>query len=283
MNIVQWTFDKITSGLNKEVEAKPHHIPLTDFDRLSEELHLGDVLLVEGRSRISKVIKSITYSPWTHSALYIGRIDDFSDGSLKNKIAEYYTGDLHQQLIIEAMLGEGTIIKPVSKYKTDHLRICRPRGISKADRDKVIACALTHLGYDYDLHHLIDLARFLLPYSIISKRWHSTLFNHNPGEVTKNVCSYMLGEAFASVSFPIMPVAEKLEDGQYKLYKRNTKLLTPKDFDYSPYFDIIKYPFIGLDEVAAYRSLPWDTEGMICNSQGDCFVPPKNIEEKKVV
>ncbi len=283
MKIFQWVFEKIANGLNKKIEGKSYHIPLTDFDRLSEELRLGDVLLVEGRTRISKYIKSITYSPWTHSALYIGRIDDIADGSLKNKIAEHYTGDLRQQLIVEAMLGEGTIIRPVSKYETDHLRICRPRGISKDDRNKVIAYALTHLGYDYDLRHLVDLARFLLPLSIISKRWRSTLFNHNPGESTKNMCSYMLGEAFSSVSFPIMPIAEKLENGQYKLFKRNMKLLTPKDFDYSPYFDIIKYPYIGLDEVAAYRSLPWDTEGMICNAEGDCFVPPKNIEEDKGV
>ena len=58
-----------------------------------------------------------------------------------------------------------------------------------------------------------------------------------------------------------------------KLYKRNPRLFTPKDFDYSPYFDIIKYPYFGLDDVAAYRGLPWDTEGMVCNSSGDCYVP----------
>lgn len=73
----------------------------------------------------------------------------------------------------------------------------------------------------------------------------------------------MLGEAFNTVNFPILPIAERTEDGGLKLYKRNPGLFTPRDFDYSPYF--------GLDDVAAYRGLPWDTEGMVCNANGDYF------------
>ena len=269
MAVSSWLMGKISRWLNMNVEIDSDEIPLTDFERLSEELRLGDVVLVEGRSRVSNIIKSITFSPWTHSVLYIGRLSEINDGSLKNKIAEHYRGDRNQQLIVEAMLGEGTVIYPVSKYRNQHLRICRPRGISKSDRQKVIAYALSQLGYDYDIKHLFDLMRFLLPYSIIPRRWRSSLFVHNAGESTKNVCSYLLGEAFSSINFPILPVAERSDDGQYKLYKRNPKLLTPKDFDYSPYFDIIKYPFIGLDDVAAYRALPWDTEGKIYDSTGD--------------
>ena len=269
MAVSNWLMGKISRWLNMNVEIDSSEIPLTDFERLSEELRLGDVLLVEGRSRVSNIIKSITFSPWTHSVLYIGRLSEINDGNLKNRIAEHYRGDRNQQLIVEAMLGEGTVIYPVSKYRNHHLRICRPRGISKSDRQKVIAYTLSQLGYDYDIKHLFDLMRFLLPYSIIPRRWRSSLFVHNAGESTKNVCSYLLGEAFGSINFPILPVAERSENGNYKLYKRNPKLLTPKDFDYSPYFDIIKYPFIGLDDVAAYRALPWDTEGKVYDSTGD--------------
>lgn len=272
MKASKWFIDKLANFLNQEVEPKTDHVPLTDFDRLGEEIHMGDVLLVEGRTRISNIIKSITYSPWTHAALYIGRLDEIRDGNLQNKIAEFYSGDPRQQLIIEALLNEGTTINPLSNYKGEHLRICRPKGLSKADRQKIIAHTLSHLGYEYDIRHLLDLARFLLPYSIIPRRWRSTLFTHKAGQTTKTVCSYMLGEVFASVSFPILPVAERQENGDFKLYKRNTKLLTPKDFDYSPYFDIIKYPYLGLDEIAAYRLLPWDEE-IICNNTGDFNVP----------
>ena len=89
----------------------------------------------------------------------------------------------------------------------------------------------------------------------------------------------MMAEAFASVHFPVLPVLHHDENGNLKLYKRNTKLITPKDFDYSPYFDIIKYPYFGLDDVAAYRGLPWDTEGMICNASGDCYVPLASADD----
>ena len=272
MGIKTWLMDSLSAWLNTTVDDN-EDARLTDFERLCEELHQGDVLLVEGRTRVSHVIKSITNSPWTHSVLYIGRLDEIRDESLREKISEYYQGEPHQQLIIEAMLGEGTVIYPVTKYENEHLRICRPKGLSRSDRQQVIAFALSQLGYVYDVRHLLDLARFLLPYGIFPRRWRSTLFQQYAGRSTRNVCSYMMGEAFGSVNFPILPIAERSEDGNLKLYKRNPRLFTPRDFDYSPYFDIIKYPYFGLDDVAAYRGLPWDTEGMICNASGDCFVP----------
>ena len=42
--------------------------------------------------------------------------------------------------------------------------------------------------------------------------------------------------------------------------RRNPRLYTPKDFDYSPYFDIIKYPYLGLEDLGMYRRLPWRDE-----------------------
>ena len=267
--------NKLSNWLN-QVADDVSALPLTDFERLCEEMRQADVILVEGKSRVSEVIKAITNSPWTHSALCIGRLDEIRDGTLQNMVAEHYDGDPHEQLLIEAVLGEGTVIHSVKKYQSDHLRICRPKGLSKQDRNHVIAYALNQLGYEYDVRHLLDLARFLLPYTLIPRRWRSTLFQHNAGQETRNLCSYMIADAFASVSFPVLPIAERCDDGSFKLYKRNPRLFTPKDFDYSPYFDIIKYPYLGFDEVAAYRALPWDVEGMICNAEGDCFIPVKN-------
>jgi len=272
-----WFINKLAAFLNKEVEPKMDRALLTDFERLCEEIRPLDVLLVEGRSRVSNIIKTVTCSPWTHAALYIGRMDDIKDGALQNKIAEYYRGDHRRQLLVEALLDEGTTIKPLDKYKGEHLRICRPNGLSKSDRQKAVAFALSHLGFAYDVRHLLDLARFLFPYAVIPRRWRSTLFTRRPGQTTKTVCSYMLGEVFASINFPILPVIERLEGDKFKLYKRNTKLLTPSDFDYSPYFDIIKYPFLSLDEIAAYRLLPWDQE-MILNGAEDLPRPPQAEE-----
>jgi len=263
--------DCAASWLNQIVDDSFDELPMTDFERLCEELHPGDVILVAGKSRISRVIRSITFSHWTHSTLYIGRLVDIRDKGMRDLIAEHYTGDIHDQLLIEALLNEGTIITPVNKYEDYHLRLCRPKGISKTDRQKVIEHGLSMIGNDYDLRHLLDLARFLLPITLLPRRWRSTIFSYNAGIPTRNLCSNMLGEAFATVSFPVLPVVERLDDDTYRLYRRNPKLMTPKDFDYSPYFDIIKYPYIGLDEIAAYRTLPWDKTGMVCNRNGDCF------------
>ena len=55
-------------------------------------------------------------------------------------------------------------------------------------------------------------------------------------------------------------------------FKRNPRLFTPKDFDYSPYFDIIKYPFLGLDDLGVYRRLPWSEEDILYNDDERAFV-----------
>ncbi len=247
--------------------------PQCNFDRLSFEMRPCDVLLVEGRSRVSDVIKTITQSQWTHAALYIGRLHDIEDETTREHVSWLYDGDPNDQLIIEPMLGKGTIVSSLNSYAQDHVRICRPTGLSRGDARRVVNFAAKHLGRDYDVRQLLDLGRFLLPYSFLPRRWRSSLFEHNIGPSTRTVCSTMIAAAFSSVQFPIMPVVHRSEDGKIKLYKRNTRLYVPRDFDTSPYFEIIKYPILGLDDLAVYRRLPWDTEGVICNDENECFIP----------
>ena len=245
----------MTDWLNHE--RPPETIPMCDFKRLSYEIRPGDVILVEGRSRVSEVIKLITQSSWTHSALYIGRLYDIDDADLRNIIKEHYHGDPNEQLLIEAQLGQGIIITPITFYKKDHLRICRPKGLSPTDAHNISKYCVERLGMGYDVRQILDLARFLFPWSLMPRRWRSSLFNKNVGETTKTVCSTLLADAFSHVNFPILPFMDRNENGDIKLYKRNTRLFTPKDFDYSPYFDIIKYPYMGIDEMSTYRNLPW--------------------------
>ena len=246
-------------------------VPPCDFDRLCFEIRPCDVLLVEGRSRVSEVIKTVTQSVWTHSALYIGRLVDIKDKSVREHVSWLYDGDPEDHLIIEPLLGEGTIISPLKKYAREHLRICRPTGLSHTDSQNVIENAVNHLGRDYNVKQILDIYRFLLPYHFVPKRWRSSLFEHNAGESTRTVCSTMIANAFSSVHFPILPVVHKSDKG-YRLYKRNTLLYTPRDFDYSPYFEIIKYPLLGLNDLAVYRQLPWDQNGVICNDENDCYI-----------
>ncbi|MEW5754669.1 MAG: hypothetical protein AB1810_00045 [Pseudomonadota bacterium] len=269
---------RLARWLNEEVQAE--ETPLCDFNRLSHEIRPCDVLLVEGRTRVSQVIKTITQSLWTHSALYIGHLDDIHDLALRARILEVYRGDPHEPLLVDPLLGEGTVISPLSKYKDHHLRICRPRGLAQSDVPLVITHALDHLGLQYDLRQLLDLARFMFPYGILPRRWRSTLFQTQPGIPTKTVCSTMIASAFSSVRYPIRPVMHYDESGRLKMYQRNMRLYVPSDFDTSPYFDVVKYPMLGPDEIALYRQLPWDESGAICNTRGDCFIP--EAETKRV-
>ncbi len=239
-------------------DRPPDETPLCDFGRLRFELRPCDVLLVEGRSRIADVIRLITQSPWSHAALYLGRIFDIRDPKLRVKVEAHFEGDPEEQLVLEALAGEGTVISPLAKYQRDHVRICRPDGISADDAQQVLAYAIERLGTDYDMRQILDLARFLLPWAVLPRRWRSTLFEHNAGPTTRTVCSTLIAEAFMSVDFPILPFIGRQADGSLKLFKRNPRLFTPRDFDYSPYFSIIKYPYLGINDVGLYRRLPWD-------------------------
>ena len=248
------------------------HIPLSDFDRLRYELRPGDVLLIEGQSKVADIIKMITQSIWTHSILYVGRLHDIDDADLRSHIKKFHTGNDEDQIIIESLLGQGTIADALEKYRDDHIRICRPRGLTRSDSQEIIHYAIRQLGTDYNVRQLLDLARFMFPYSFIPRRWRSSLFEHNAGRPTKTVCSSMMAEAFARVHFPIRAVLHQDGDGTLKMFMRNSKLITPADFDYSPYFDVIKYPLLDLDDLALYKKLPWDRSGVSCDASSDYMV-----------
>ncbi len=72
-----------------------------------------------------------------------------------------------------------------------------------------------------------------------------------------------------SVRFPVLPVIEHHEDGRARFYKRNPRLFAPRDFDYSPYFNIIKCPYWGRAEHAPYHQVPWSTDGAVFNRKND--------------
>ncbi|MBN9286967.1 MAG: hypothetical protein BGO43_11320 [Gammaproteobacteria bacterium 39-13] len=264
------------------VERPNTDFPLCDYERIRYELRPCDVLLIEGRSRISEVIKQITQSSWSHACLYIGRLHDIDDVHLREKLSQHFQGDPDVQLVIEGYLGKGTIVSPLDNYKMDHIRICRPRGLSRKDAQQVLAFGIQRLGTDYNFRQLFDLARFLIPWSFMPSRWRSSLFEFHVGEQTRTVCSTMIAEAFSSIDFPILPVVKQHEESGLELFVRNPRLITPRDFDYSPYFEIIKFPFISFTE-GPYRSLPWNRQGLFSHDGeniSDPSKPPLKTSEK---
>ena len=89
--MIGWISKKITNWLNAEERHKAA-IP-SDYEQLCYEVRPCDVILVEGTSPISEVIKYVTLSSWTHAALYIGRLHDIDDPELRAKILANNTVD----------------------------------------------------------------------------------------------------------------------------------------------------------------------------------------------
>lgn len=254
----------LSKYLNKQEPAQRSY--LCDFDRICHEVRPADVLLIEGRNRVNRFIQRITQSPWSHAALYIGRLHDVEDPRLRELIHKHNKGPATDQLLIESNIGHGTVISPISKYRDDHIRICRAAGISYHDAQKVIEYCVNSIGKEYDLRNFLDLGRFLLGSRFIPRRWKSSLFRVEPGQATQDICTSMIAAAFESIQFPILPLIKKDHRHGYELIHRNPKLFTPSDFDYSPYFNIIKYPILPVSDLAAYRRLPWQ-EGAIYNDE----------------
>ncbi|HRF09073.1 MAG TPA: YiiX/YebB-like N1pC/P60 family cysteine hydrolase [Xanthobacteraceae bacterium] len=246
------THSWISRQLIKYLEqTSPGIEPFTPSDPASLEavLQPGDVLLVEGNTRVSGIIKYLTQSTWSHAALYVG--------PRFNKRAA--NGSPH--VLIEANLGQGVVTAPLSKYTAFHTRVCRPVGLHEDEREQVVAYMIKRLGIEYDVKNIIDLMRYLVP-APIPARFRRRLLSLGSGVPTKVICSGLIAQAFESVSYPILPRIELVESKEKRreiLHIRHHSLYMPRDFDISPYFRVVKPTIeLGFD----YHSLRWANRPM---------------------
>jgi hypothetical protein len=213
-------------------------------DSLRATLKPGDVLLVEGNNNISGVIKYLTQSTWSHAALYVGPIGD--------RVTE--RGE--PLVLVEANIGQGVVAVPLSKYTRFHTRICRPIRLTADDCARVCTYAAERIGFDYDLKNIFDLMRYLLP-PPIPRRWRRRMIALGSGSPTRIICSALIAQAFESVRYPILPKVTLVESHaarQEILEIRHSSLFAPRDFDISPYFEIVKPTLIqGFD----YKAMAW--------------------------
>jgi hypothetical protein len=98
--------------------------------------------------------------------------------------------------------------------------------------------------------------RFLFPMPV-PQRWRRRMIAFGSGDPTKIICSALIAQAFDAVRYPILPKITKAGSRQARreiLHIRDSSLYMPRDFDISPYFDIVK-PTIenGFD----YTALHW--------------------------
>ena len=226
--------------------------PLTTSppSQLASTLRPADVLLVEGNTRISNAIKYLTQSTWSHAALYVGTIPNASIEVEDDPV------------LVEVDMVHGVTAVPLSTYAAFHTRICRPAALTVEDSSRVIEYVVSRLGQTYDLKNLIDLARYLLPTPPLPRRWRRRMMALGSGDPTKAICSTLIAQAFQSVRYPILPdvTFEKSDDPAcndcYReiLHIRHYSLFTPRDFDISPYFEVVKPTLArGFD----YRRIAW--------------------------
>jgi len=244
---MRWILDRIgrmiAAYLQRPAAGYEPFTP-TDPAALKAYIRPGDILLIEGRNHISGIIKYLTQSTWSHAGLFVGPV--------AGKISA--SGEACD--LVESNLDEGITVSPLSRYFQYHTRICRPVGLSAEDSKSICDYAVARLGLEYDLKNIIDLARYLVPLPV-PQRWRRRMIALGSGDPTKLICSSLIAQAFASVAYPILPAITRVESesARREIYHiRDSSLYTPRDFDISPYFAIVK-PTIeaGFD----YKTFTW--------------------------
>lgn len=226
--------------------------PVGDIADWPAYLRPGDVLLVDGASKVSTAIKYLSQSTWSHAALYVGEGPGLRRGEAP-------------AVFVEADMREGVRAVPVGHYAGANVRICRPLRLRDDDRRRLVAHAVGAIGHQYDLRNVIDLARWLLPEPPVPARWRRRMLALGSGEPTRAICSTLLAQAFQSVGYPILPEAREHPHGP-RFIPRHHSFITPRDFDLSPYFAIVKPTLeAGFD----YRDFPWATAGHPAGGSAD--------------
>jgi hypothetical protein len=232
--MLDWIGKRLAQYLTGQSQGTGLAVP-TPPQLLLAALQPGDVLLVEGQSRISSAIKYLTQSTWSHSALFVG-------DHLKKSVVPA------DHCFVEADLVEGVRSVGIEEFAERATRICRPVGMKAQDIAMVTTFAISRIGYQYDLRNVIDLARYLLPNPPVPTRFRRRMIALGSGDPTRAICSTLIAQAFQSVRYPILPEItlvpsddEDCNDCVSEILKiRHHTLFAPRDFDLSPYFKVVK-------------------------------------------
>lgn len=211
---------------------------------IADTLKKGDVVLVDGNTRISTAIKYLTQSSWSHACLYVG--EEGEDSSALN--------------LLEADLENGVHLTNLDHYANFNLRICRPVNLNDEEIEQLVTFAKQRIGHQYDLKNVFDLIRYLIQKPAVPNRYRRALLSLGSGEPTKAICSTLIAESFQSINYPILPRRNEVDEQSAKgevslLYRPHFTHFTPRDFDLSPYFNVVK-PTI--EHGFNHHSLAWE-------------------------
>ena len=125
MNLISRTIgERLAAFLTKALPGY-QRIDTVSIARVAATLRTGDIVLVEGNSRISTAIKYLTQSSWSHACLYIGPDN----------------GKSSEPHLIEADLREGVRMINLDFFAEFNLRICRPIDLTAQDTQKLARAA----------------------------------------------------------------------------------------------------------------------------------------------
>lgn len=256
-------------------EESSGYEPFTPSDpiTLRRTLQPCDVLLVEGNQKMSAAIKYLTQSTWSHAAVFIGdALGPAPDGGEPN-------------VLVEANLGSGVVAVRLSKYATYNTRICRPVRLTVADRREIVDFMIERIGVKYDTRNILDLARYLFPTPPVPIRWRRRMIALGSGEPSRAICSTLIAQAYQAVRYPILPTIERLGEREFAestysrreiLHIRHHSLFAPRDFDLSPYFQIVKPTLEGGFD---YRTLNWSPEASAPGDEEPVPATPNGNDE----
>lgn len=230
--------DGLVAYLTAEVRPQTRRV-FCDVGQLRNHLRPGDVVLVEGHTRISQVIMYLTQSSWSHAAIYVGDAllrwgGPFAEAAL---VAH---GPEASHLLVESDLRDGVITAPLAKYDQHNLRICRPRGIGPEALERVLGEVFRHLGVRYDRRNIFDLARYLTPFHLLPQRFRRRPLYLGSSSSREIICSALLAKAFYKAGFPLEPPMEGSAGTRKRLVQRHPSYIMPRDFDLSAQFEIVK-------------------------------------------
>ena len=213
-----------------------------------------DVLLVDGEQRVSEVIKYLTQSTWSHAALYVG--DELWRRYPERRAElDLRFGIDAEHLMVEALMEDGVIASPLAKYEELNLRVCRPRGLRPEDAGAsstrcwprsapATTCATPRSGAlllpgvadpaplapararvrrrPHDRGHLLDADRARVPERRL------------PDPARRHPWRRSAGAPPLARLAPAQALPASLPSSAFRL-------ITPRDFDLSPYFEIVKF------------------------------------------
>ena len=241
-----WLYDKSLQHLLEPLPYEPTHPLLgspeeeTAFweykkKRFLEVAQPCDVILVRGNQRISRIIQTLTHSPYSHAAFYRGNGE-----------------------IIEAE-PEGVLVSTIDKYLHLDIRICRPLMLHAKGR-KVLLAHMEEMLQKQPPYDVANIEKLLFKY--IYAKFRPDLQVYIGGSTkfeTYYICSGLIAHGFHKAGYPITPILQFRKSQQkeqanlesvddyfqwVRHAKKNYSQIVPADFDNSSFFTSIKFLFI---------------------------------------